>query len=341
MVLRDIYNGMEEPLHDMGWLRPYGSDDFELLFFSDQGWKAPLTSPVKDAYVKDGKLYIVKAGDELLCISLDSSGALPYPVDVQLGEGGTNGSYATGDEIPAGTSLYDVISNMLRRREPLVVEKPSLGNLEPLVLEAGSITQPFLFPYVQNDGGELLGWTMNLNGNGVISGGYGEPVQWDPQGLQLVDGKNVMYITIEYAQGPVPKDNLGDEYPDRRIPAGSVTLQKVMTGYRNIFLKVSGSAIEDDPRTWDSIPCNGLERFEVGIPEGSMEVRIAVPQSFGGVDIRSRNNGFLVQRGFDILQEDIQGANGYQEAAYDVYVFSSLVPMQEERLLVTKKTKTE
>lgn len=62
MVLRDIYNGMEEPLHDMGWLRPYGSDDFELLFFSDQGWKAPLTSPVKDAYVKEFKVFKVNTG---------------------------------------------------------------------------------------------------------------------------------------------------------------------------------------------------------------------------------------------------------------------------------------
>lgn len=146
--------------------------------------------------------------------------------------------------------------------------------------------------------------------------------------LQVVDNTNYkLTATIAHGAGANPKNNLEKEVPDLAIKAGSKTATSAaITGYRSVF---AGASVT--PITIDSASIRGLKgktgayaaSFNLAIPEGCTQVVIALP------------NGHTVKKvedvgafGTDIFSvfvkqtAQVEGANNYTAAAYNVYVYT-------------------
>lgn len=146
--------------------------------------------------------------------------------------------------------------------------------------------------------------------------------------LQVVDNTNYkLTATIAHSAGANPKNNLETEVPDLAIKAGSKTATSAaITGYRSVF---AGASVA--PITIDSASIRGLKgktgayaaSFNLAIPEGCTQVVIALP------------NGHTVKKvedvgafGTDIFSvfvkqtAQVEGANNYTAAAYNVYVYT-------------------
>ena len=146
--------------------------------------------------------------------------------------------------------------------------------------------------------------------------------------LQVVDNTNYkLTATIAHGAGANPKNNLGEEVADLAIKAGNKTATSgAITGYRSVF---AGASVT--PITIDSASIRGLKgktgaytaSFNLAIPEGCTQVVIALP------------NGHTVKKvedvgafGTDIFSvfvkqtAQVEGANNYTAAAYNVYVYT-------------------
>lgn len=146
--------------------------------------------------------------------------------------------------------------------------------------------------------------------------------------LQVVDNTNYkLTATIAHGAGANPKNNLEKEVPDLAIKAGNKTATSAaITCYRSVF---AGASVT--PITIDSASIRGLKgktgayaaSFNLAIPEGCTQVVIALP------------NGHTVKKvedvgafGTDIFSvfvkqtAQVEGANNYTAAAYNVYVYT-------------------
>ena len=146
--------------------------------------------------------------------------------------------------------------------------------------------------------------------------------------LQVVDNTNYkLTATIAHGAGANPKNNLEVEVPSLAIKAGNKTATSdAITGYRSVF---AGASVT--PIAIDSTSIRGLKgktgaytaSFNLAIPEGCTQVVIALP------------NGHTVKKvedvgafGTDIFSvfvkqtAQVEGANNYTAAAYNVYVYT-------------------
>lgn len=166
----------------------------------------------------------------------------------------------------------------------------------------------------------------------VIDGVTGHEAQTGATGtfpeLQIVDNTNYkLTATIAHGAGTNPKNNLGEEVAALAIKAGNKTnTSSAITGYRSVF---AGASVA--PIAIDSASIRGLKgktgaytaSFNLAIPEGCTQVVIALP------------NGHTVKKvedvgafGTDIFSvfvkqtAQVEGANNYTAAAYNVYVYT-------------------
>ena len=140
--------------------------------------------------------------------------------------------------------------------------------------------------------------------------------------------KNIV-ATATYNEGAVPKTNLGNDYPDGKIAAGSASkTSNNLTGVRYMFY---GPMTTDT--TLNSASIRGLGHKEAsanktiatfGAGAGAVKVVVAVPsgKKIKKVLMPSAMNADVttafVQQGATV---DVEGAEGYTAAAYTVYVY--------------------
>lgn len=133
-----------------------------------------------------------------------------------------------------------------------------------------------------------------------------------------------------YNEGAVPKTNLGNPYPEGKIKAGSATANsKTLTGVRYMFWGPMSSA----DMALNSVNIRALAHKQAsgtgalttfGAGAGAKKVIVAVPagRKITKVLMPSALNAdvtaLFVKQG---TQVDVEGANGYTAAKYDVYVY--------------------
>ena len=134
-------------------------------------------------------------------------------------------------------------------------------------------------------------------------------------------------ITAEatYGDGATPLTNLGNEYPDGQIKAGSDSATAgAITGFRNSFYgsmaektDVNSAAIR---KLTAKVLSNG-STFKVSIPEGAMRVIVAYPATLRDVTSIKDVNGLNaeISSGFTQSTVAVEGANGYTAIDYKVY----------------------
>lgn len=132
-----------------------------------------------------------------------------------------------------------------------------------------------------------------------------------------------------YGAGKVPKTNLGNDYPDAQIPAGTTAIaaSSAVTGYRNWFygyknaagvLNVSALTSAQiralTPRNGSfpaTIDTNGMQQMFFAIPKGKKT----------SVKCSNNVNGAPCTMGKTEVQ--VEGANGFTAIAYDVWYVNS------------------
>lgn len=155
---------------------------------------------------------------------------------------------------------------------------------------------------------------------------------------KFVVGDDTAYkisATVSYTQGAIPVSNLGNPVENKRIPAGSISLNTdVVKGYRNAFY---GTLTEKGELTSDVI--RGLTKtnadvaagsvLSVNVPVGAMRVVIAYEatlQDLTSVLDKNDSNANIVSGFGEAKIIKVEGANGYDAIDYKVYVMDFANP---------------
>ena len=137
------------------------------------------------------------------------------------------------------------------------------------------------------------------------------------------------YITAEadYSEGEIPVTNLGNDYIDGQILAGTATkTSSAVTGYRKSFY---GTLTSKDDLTNTKIrnlksSTSALKNgstVSVNVPVGAMRVVFAYPASLQDLSSVKDVNGLEAEivSGFSKTTVNVAGADGYDAIKYKVY----------------------
>ena len=153
--------------------------------------------------------------------------------------------------------------------------------------------------------------------------------------IQVTDSTNLSITgNISYSDDTVvPLDNLGAEYADAQIKAGTANAptKGTLSGYRNWFMYIgtdwttaADSAFIRGHATVQGNGKNAATKKEVSIPAGTNRVIIAIP---AGTDYSKKLKDVIDVDGMGLSQfgkftesnVDVEGANGYTAMSYKVW----------------------
>lgn len=261
--------------------------------------------------------------------------------EVNLGAGGSIGGLETGDTIPQGTSLDELIVMLTRRSEPAQYTQPGVTIRNSTGQAAGAyevgtnINTTLQALFTQNDAGALTNLAIYKQGtsDALISGGT-SPVSTEAQEFQLTDGSVTFYATATYEEGEIKNDNLGQPSPDGHIEAGSKNSANfTFTGQRNMFygtgVGAAPEATSEHVRELTNKKLNPTQgySFNITVAQGQQFVRIAYPAT-----LRKITKCFYVEQNTDLAENfaettvSVNGANGAAGADYRVLTYEMAVP---------------
>lgn len=304
-----------------------------------------------DAKIGDGTItpadFVVTTSDELIYIDQDSSkhtlGSSKSKIEheVNLGSGQSIGGLETGDTIPEGTTLDELIVMLTQKAQPVSYTQPGVTCRVSAGTAAGSyevgteVNTTIQGIFTQNDAGAITSLTINKSGQGepVVSGAQ-NTVTTDAQTFTLGDETVSFTAKATYAAGEVKDNNLGQPDPTGQIQAGSKTSSAVsFVGKRNLFY---GTGVGAAPELTSEIvrgltnkqlgPTNGTS-FNLTVSVGQQYVIIAYPAT-----LRDMTKCFYVEQNTDLVANfkksniSVQGANGAAGADYKCYVLGLDVP---------------
>ena len=319
--------------------------DSVIKFF--HGASTGIESKIEDGTINESDMVITSDTDELYYIdstktphALGSSKSTEE-VEVNLGSGGSVGGLTTGDTIPAGTTLDELITMLTQKSVPATYTQPGVTCRVSSGTAAGSyevgtsITTTLQATFTQNDAGALTTLAINKSGESspIISGAT-SPQTTDAQTFTLGEETVSFTATASYAAGAIKNDNLGKPSPEGQIQAGSKTSAAVsFVGKRNLFY---GTGTGATPEMTSELvrglankqlgPANGTT-FDINVAAGQQYVVIAYPAT-----LRNLSKCFYVEQNTDLVEnfalqtKSVQGANGAAGADYKVYVYSMAIP---------------
>ena len=319
--------------------------DSVIKFF--HGASTGIEGKIEDGTINESDMVITSDTDELYYIdstktphALGSSKSTEE-VEVNLGSGGSVGGLATGDTIPAGTTLDELITMLTQKSVPATYTQPGVTCRVSSGTAAGSyevgtsITTTLQATFTQNDAGALTTLAINKSGESspIISGAT-SPQTTDAQTFTLGEETVSFTATASYAAGAIKNDNLGKPSPEGQIQAGSKTSAAVsFVGKRNLFY---GTGTGTTPEMTSELirglankklgPANGTT-FDINVAAGQQYVVIAYPAT-----LRNLSKCFYVEQNTDLVEnfalqtKSVQGANGAAGADYKVYVYSMAIP---------------
>lgn len=259
--------------------------------------------------------------------------------EVQLGSGGSIGGLNTGDTIPEGTSLDELIKMLTQKAVPPTYNAPGVTCRVSSGTAAGSyevgteINTTIQGVFTQNDAGALTSIEIKKGGSSVLSSPT-SPITTEAQTFTLGEETVTFTAVANYAEGAIKNDNLGKPSPNGHIVAGSKTSAGVsFTGKRNLFY---GTGVGAAPEMTSEVvrglankqlgPTNGTS-FNLKVAAGQQYVVIAYPAT-----LRALTKCFYVEQNTDLAANfdqqtiSVQGANGAAGADYRVLVYKMAVP---------------
>ena len=262
-------------------------------------------------------------------------------IEVMLNE--NLGSFKNGDVISADTPLDDVLRKLLQVQKAPTYTAPSASislasGTKAGSYEIGSTISPSLTgAFTQNDAGALTQIVIKKNDTEVATS-ESSPVSYEDS---FVIGATVTYkTTATYEEGPVKKDNFGDDYPTGHIAAGSVdSANHQYTCYRKYFYGADSVAtapttsanVRDLPTGSTAAAANNTT-FNLTIKKGQTRAVFAYPATLRDVSSVKyvEFNNDESKSFFTKTTVDVEGADGYTAASYKVYTYIPAQPFPSD-----------
>ena len=276
-------------------------------------------------------------------------------ITVELGQNGSLGGYKTGDTIAKDTTLQTVIKKLLAKQIPPTYSTPTVtlqnnngsafGNYE-----IGSIITPKVkATYNQNDGGSLKSIAFLKNSIEQSSQNI-SPATYE-EDAQTLSSTISFKAKISYNEGDIKNDNLGEPYPIGRIPAGTNTsVTYSFIPYRQgYFWGILNTSSLEAPLTSEIIRAgtkkNGAYAAGsiTGVAASSVSNRkrifIACPADKKGVTKVIMPSAMNADCTADFIKQSetilVEGANGYDAIAYNVWVYEPAAISDDQTFTVT------
>lgn len=253
---------------------------------------------------------------------------------VELGNGGTLGGFKTGDKVAKDMTVENIVKKLLMKQVPPTYTQPSVaisnnGGSASGSYEIGSTVTPKVrATFTQNDAGAVTSIQFQKNSSDVGDAQSSAPATYEETGFVL-ESTTSFRAVVNYAEGEVKKDNLGQDYPDGHIQAGSKTTSNyTFTPYRQGYFV--GSTVDKATLTSaiirDMTKKNGAysaQTIEFTVPVGAGRVVIACPATSTGLKkvINTSALNADVTSTFVKSTLDIEGADGYSAITYNVWTF--------------------
>lgn len=284
----------------------------------------------------------------------DDNTKIPSAIEVQLGTNGSIGGYATGNTIPANTSVIEILTNILRKSVPPTYTQPTI-TLSSQGTSFGSheygtdITAQVKATFTQNDAGALSLIEIFKNGTSKIKYGSGNPLTSDQETIRLT---SEVYYTASatYAAGAVKTDNLGNNSPDGQIAAGTITSSTYkFTPYRSGYFygvldtdsstPLTSSIIRGGTRKEGAYASGNLPLISASSVNDRKRIFVACPATETGltkVIMPSAMNADCTDN-FEELNDTItvNGANESDGIPYKVWVYEPAKISDDQTFIVT------
>lgn len=269
------------------------------------------------------------------------------------------GKYTPGGDgsvnVPATGKTLDqlLLDAFAEEKNPTIVQPSvSVSSGEMKAYEAGTNVTPKYtatlnkgsYQYGPDTGITASSWNVQFNEElkTEASGTFSE--------IQVTDSTNLkITATATYADGAIPVTNLGSEYADGQIKAGSkANSTGAITGYRQIFYGINDSTDALTSAIIRSLTSSNKAAAAMTInsikaQEGTKRIIIAVPQSSGlkvtAANITSSLNADVTSS--YVKQSEpvqVEGANGFTAVPYDVFVYqpASIDPTEDHKVVIGK-----
>ena len=309
------------------------------------GASTGIQGKIDDGTINESDIVITSDTDEIVYIDetktqkpLGSSKS-KQEWTVNLGTNGTVGGLKTGDEIPVGTTMDELIKLLTQKSVPATYTQPGVTCRVSTGTAAGNyevgpeINTTIQGTFTQNDAGDLSTIEILKNGSSILSQAT-SPITTEAQTFTL--GEETVSFTAKatYTEGEIKNDNLGQPSPEGHITAGSKTSSAVsFVGKRNLFYGTGvGQAPEQTTTTVRALankklaPANGTS-FNITVAQGQQYVVIAYPSG-----LRDMTKCFYVEQNTDLAENfvktttNVEGANGFTGTEYKVFVYEMAVP---------------
>lgn len=316
--------------------RNYAEAPFVGMVFIDDptAFNDWLTDPTR--YAGQMSAFVDTVGDTVTIYKLSADKSTWEELGSSSGSGVTTadidvldvdqGSYESGDTIPAGTDIETIIANMLRVVIPPTYTAPtlSLSGSGTKSVEVGTSITPVLTPtFNQNDGGSATNYELDKDAVQIFTD-TSEGAYTDGP-FNIGEGSTVFEALIDYDDGPVKNDNTGTPDPTGQILAGTAVSNTVTYfGRRNAFYDIDGdtTTIRNNGNTFLN-PSNGSS---FSISGSGDTLVVSYPDTLRDLTlVQLVSSGFT----FDITSEmtrladqTVAGANGVSPITYKVFEYS-------------------
>ena len=259
------------------------------------------------------------------------SNNLTYTADIGVLTVPSSGS---GTISAAGKNLKEVLAGILAKEKNPETTQPSLSVTlnEAGAKEVGTSITPH-YSTTFNAGsysyGPATGVTATSYSISDTNSSTATTASGSLTAFTVEDGTNYkVSATVNYGDGAIPKTNIGNNYAEGQIKAGSKSKDSsTITGYRNTFY----GSVTDKSGEITSAVIRGLagkkngsissgNTFKAAEAVGAMRVIIALPTPRTCTSIKDENGlNAEALSAFTKITVSVEGANGYTAKEYNVY----------------------
>ena len=276
-------------------------------------------------------------------------------VVVQLGEDGQLGGYKTGDVIIPGTPIENVIKKILAKQIPPIYIAPTISIINNGGTNAGSyeygtkINPKIKLNFFQNDGGNVISATINKNEDLIMTTSDISLATYEEE--FILTNQIVYKGLISYSEGLIKNDNLGEPYPDTHIAAGQISSNNyTFSPYRQgYFWGILDTSSTEEPLTSEIIRSGTKKNAAyasgniTGVKANSVPNRkrifIACPADKAGVKKVIMPSAMNADCTTDFIKQNntilIEGANGYEPIAYNIWVYEPAAISDDQTFTIT------
>lgn len=259
------------------------------------------------------------------------------------------GKWKNGDVIPAGTKVMDVLKDILQQRllPEGVAPTATIKLVNPSPVEVGSVISPVyeikfnngVYNYADGTTGATL---ISVDSASVIllNNGSNTPNTSTAypngtfQNVVATDGMNLSVMAnISYSGTYIPKDNLGADVPENKIPDGMlefVRSDNTITSYRPMFY---GSLRDGDIADYDNITSAEVlsllskatgETVDRVVVDDEAEVVVIMIPVMSNKEVKKiidTDSGFDLMDVFERHQTVVKTYNGEESATTSYYAY--------------------